>query len=75
MAKMVFDEMYGELTFAQRAAYRRYNVSPSDHNDLIDTFGEGEHAAITAAVKKYSTSGMFSTWDMRKGEHGSYFYN
>lgn len=75
MAKMVYDESYGELTFAQRAAYRKYNVSPSDHDDLVDMFGENAHAAITAAVKKYSARGMFSTFDMREGERGSAFYN
>lgn len=69
MAKMVFDEMYGELTFAQRAAYRKHNVSPSDHDHLVDVFGENNHAAITAAVKKYSgESGLFSAWDMQRGE-------
>ena len=42
---------------------------------MLYTFGEGNHAAITAAVKKYSASGMFSTWEMRKGEHGRYAFN
>lgn len=50
--KMVFDEWYGELSFAQRAAYRRYNISPSDHDMLVDEFGEHNHAAITAVVKE-----------------------
>lgn len=65
MAKMVFDEMYGELTFAQRAAYRKYNVSPSDHDDLVDMFGETNHADITAAVKEFSSNGNFSAYEMR----------
>lgn len=68
MAKMVYDEWYGELTFAQRAAYRKFNVSPSDHRSLVDAFGASNHAAITAAVKKYSDSGMFSEFAMRRGE-------
>lgn len=68
MAKMVYDEWYGELTFAQRAAYRKFNVSPSDHDSLVDRFGRSNHDAITAAVKKYSTSGMFSEYAMQKGE-------
>ena len=65
--KLVFDEWYGELSFAQRAAYRKFNVSPSDHQDLITQFGEHNHEAITKAVKARSTSGMYrapigSTW-------------
>lgn len=59
MAKMVFDEFYGELTYAQRAAYRKFNVSPSDHDFLVDEFGAHNHAAITKAVKDRSTSGMY----------------
>ena len=66
MAKMVFDEMYGELTFAQRAAYRKYNVSLSDHDMLVDKYGESNHAAITEAVKRNSPQGMFSWWEMSK---------
>lgn len=59
--KIVYDEWYGEVSFAQRAAYRKYNVSPSDHRDLTDEFGQDAHAAITAAVKERSTSGMYRT--------------
>jgi hypothetical protein len=59
MPKMVYDEWYGELTFAQRAAYRKHNVSPSDHDDLVREFGESAHAAITKAVKERSTDGMY----------------
>ena len=66
MAKMVYDERYGELTFAQRAAYRKHNVSKSDHDTLVDTFGETAHDAITKAVKAHSPSGIFSVWEMRR---------
>ena len=50
--KIVFDEWYGELSYSQRAAYRKHNISPSDHDDLCREFGEHNHAAITAAVKE-----------------------
>lgn len=66
MAKMVFDEWYGELTFAQRAAYRKYNVSPSDHDTLVERYGASNHADITAAVKRNSPQGMFSYFDMMR---------
>lgn len=59
MAKMVFDEYYGELTFALRTAIRKYNVSPSDYRDLEDEFGEGEYAKIQAAIKERSEDGMY----------------
>lgn len=61
--KIVFDEWYGYLSYAQRAAYRKYNVSPADHSDLVARFGN-DHAAITAAVKEFSPNGQFSTYDM-----------
>lgn len=50
--KMVYDEWYGDLSFAQRAAYRKHNISPSDHAQLCYEFGEDAHDAITAAVKE-----------------------
>lgn len=66
MAKMVFDEFYGNLTYAQRAAYRKFNVTPSDHDTLVDIFGASEHAKITAAVKAASPTGMFSDWTLQE---------
>lgn len=55
----VFDEWYGEVSQAQRAAYRKYNVSPADHDNLVAEFGLWGHAAIIAAVKERSESGMY----------------
>ena len=57
--KMVFDEWYGELSYAQRAAYRKFNVSPSDHDELVSRMGN-DHALITQVVKDNSPGGMFS---------------
>lgn len=50
--KIIFDEWYGDISFAQRAAYRKLNISPYDHQMLCAEFGESNHAAITAAVKQ-----------------------
>lgn len=57
--KMVYDEWYGVLAYAQRAAYRKFNVSPADHDDLVDEFGPHAHAEITAAVKRRSENGYY----------------
>lgn len=71
MAKMVYDEQYGELTYAQRAAYRKHNVSPSDHDDLVRNFGEDDHEGITKAVKTYiyppgsNQFSIFEFWNRR----------
>lgn len=47
---MTFHESYGIVSSAQLRAYRKHNVSPSDHDDLVERFGD-DHAAITACVK------------------------
>ena len=57
--KLVFDEPYGELSHAQRAAYRKLNVSPADHQLLTHEFGEDAHREITRAVKERSESGIY----------------
>lgn len=64
--KTVFNEWYGEISVAQQRAYKKFNVSPSDHDDLVSVFGESSHAAITNAVKTYlDPSGtMFSSYAM-----------
>lgn len=51
--RTVYDEWYGELSVAQRAAYRKHNVSPSDHDMLIERFGAGAHQEITAFVRAH----------------------
>lgn len=54
MAKMVYDENYGDLTFALRTAIRKFNVSPADYDDLVSEFGEGNYAEIQDAIKERS---------------------
>ena len=48
--KMVYDEWYGELSYAQRAAYRKHNVPPAMHDDFVAKFGDNP-AIITKFVK------------------------
>jgi hypothetical protein len=55
----VYNEQFGDITRPQQAAYRKHNVSPSDHDTLVDIFGEGEHAKITEYVKTNSTTGIY----------------
>lgn len=52
MPKMVYDEWYGTLTFAQRATYRKHNVPPAMHDELTQRFGADAHDEITAFVKR-----------------------
>jgi len=74
MAKIIFDERFGNVSFAQRAAYRKYNVSQSDHDMLTDIVRADAHADLTQIVKDYSPSGSFDVFaalkDLRRGrEH------
>lgn len=73
--KMVYDEWYGELSYAQRAAYKKHNVSPSDHDSLMAAYRAGylwitddEHTWATRMVKQFSENGMFSIFDFWRGE-------
>lgn len=56
---ITFHESYGTVSKAQLAAYRKLNVSPCDHDFLVDRFGEDAHAEITAHVKANSEGGMY----------------
>lgn len=62
-ANTVYHENYGEVTRAQLAAYRKFNVSPSDHDSLTDIYG-ADSAAIVAAVRRFSGSGMFQVFEL-----------
>ena len=50
LTDLTFHESYGEVSVGQLRAYKAHNVSPSDHDDLVDTLGADSHGAITAAV-------------------------
>lgn len=67
--KIVFDEWYGELSYAQRAAYRKHNVTPVEHTELVMHFGENAHAEITNYVKRNAAAnnGTFLVFDMYLG--------
>lgn len=67
----IYHESYGTITRAQLAAYRKHNVSPSDHDDLTEHFGEDAHADITAYVKRNAAShnGLFEVFDLYLGRY------
>ena len=58
-SKMTFHERFGDVTVAQLRAYKKFNVSQSDHDELADHFGHAAHDEITAYVKAHSESGMY----------------
>ncbi len=47
--ELTYHEQYGDVSKRQLRAYRKHNVSPSDHDALVDYYGD-DHAAIAAAV-------------------------
>jgi len=59
MPKMVYDEWYGELTYALRAAIRKFNVSPSDYRDLEDRCGVGNYDGILSRIRVNSEGGYY----------------
>lgn len=65
MAKMVYDEYYGEIGFAERTAIRKHNVSPSDYQDVLEAFRMSRiplpsPELRTKLINAFSTRGMFS---------------
>ena len=58
---MTFHESYGEVSKKQLAAYRKHNVSQSDHDTLEAYLGD-DHEAIVDAVRSNSPTGSFSEY-------------
>lgn len=50
MASMTFHESYGDVSVAQLRAYKKYNVSQTDHDTLVYLLGEDNREAIVKAV-------------------------
>jgi len=51
----VYHESYGEISPAEHRAIKKHNVSPMDHQVLVDKFGEDNHEIITRYIIANST--------------------
>lgn len=69
MTNTIFHESYGDVTRAQLASYRKHGVSQSDHDALVDSFGEHNHSGITYYVKNNAAAhnGLFHVFDLYLG--------
>lgn len=50
--RVVFDEQYGHISFKQRAAYRKHNVSPCDHDTIVSKYGDNHDHAVRHVTDK-----------------------
>ncbi|MGL5816666.1 MAG: DEAD/DEAH box helicase family protein [Phycicoccus sp.] len=68
--EVIFHEQYGDVSRGQLAAYRKHNIPPATHDDLVDHYGEDAHNAIRAAVADPANhmpgSGMFDGYLWRQ---------
>lgn len=64
--KLVYTDAYGNVTEEQWQLYRERNVSPSDHDELLDVYGQGDasRVLILAAVREFSRDGQYESFHM-----------
>lgn len=64
----VYTDAYGDVTEEQWQLYRERNVSPADHDELLDVYGRGDSGRdmILAAVREFSRDGQYSSYDMQR---------
>lgn len=66
MSKIVFDESYGELSYKQRAAYRKHNVSPADHDVIVIRYGDNHDHAVRHVTSPVNLrDGMYSPTEFK----------
>lgn len=63
---LLYTDAYGEVTGAQYRLYRKFNVSPSDHDTLQMVYGDGPGGRdrIMAAVRQYAKDGQYEDYLM-----------
>lgn len=63
---IIYTDAYGEITEAQHRLYRKFNVSPADHDMLLEVYGDGPGSrdAIMAAVRTYAKDGQYQEYLM-----------
>ena len=64
MAKLVYDEWYGTLTYAQRSCYRKNNVPPAMHDELVARFGDDADAIIAFVKRMVAEHGSINYGDV-----------
>jgi predicted thioredoxin/glutaredoxin len=64
----VFHENFGTIDRVQLSVYKRFNVSQSDHDDIVDVFKD-DHEAIIKHVRENSRDGMYQPhWGWQTGQ-------
>ena len=64
---MTFHEYYGELPTYLLRAVRKYNVSPSDYDALMEAYTR-DYNAMHDAIVRYSPNGSFQVWTWGRTE-------
>lgn len=64
-ASYTFHESYGELTRSLLSAIRKYNVSPSDYDYLVECYGR-DYATIQREIIAHSPNGNYSDYLFRR---------
>lgn len=59
---MIFHESYGEVSRAQLAAYRKHNVSPMDHDILVERYSNDPSMIVLVIKTMVKTFGHFDSW-------------
>lgn len=77
---LTFHEYYGEVSKEELRAIKKFNVSPSDHDELTTVIGAEHHEAITRCIidlAAHSKVGFYNPthwdicgWWMDHDEHG-----
>lgn len=65
-AKTIYTDDFGNVTEEQWQLYKKFNVSPADHTELVEVYGSGDPAreSILEAVRKFTHDGMYSSYHM-----------
>ena len=68
--KMTYHESYGDVSALQLQTYRRHNVSPADHNDLVENFGENPTRIIDYIARNAAgNGGIYRPFDLMLGRY------
>lgn len=67
---MTFHESYGELPKSTLALYKNSNVSPADHDMLVDYYGENWYNIERAVRLHRSVQGSFIAFSWMQSVYG-----
>lgn len=59
LSEVIYTDDYGDVTRRMWNLWRKRNVTPAEHDDMVDHFGRGAHDEMVEWVESHTVDGSY----------------